>query len=351
MSPSDGVPDTREGNVRRFGRLNLSRERLAGRIRDGVAYNPVWQFYGDVWRLIWAYRAYSLAIFAVTIFQEFAALWPVSLLGQFIDRLESGDLGHIVWVLLGASLFYPGLLRFNVSLRHKMFYETDFRKRVEMVLKVSDQGGYPEMEAAGAAHTRVVNAVSGITNATYYVLGNFTPVIIKITIVAGSLLGYNRFLGLVYLASLLVPALMTILFNKLLRVLRDSQYSIIGEVSGSGIRAISDKNNPTVRRRFLEAMQIRKRVLISLIYKDQFYTYLREAALVGSQFAVVFLALGMRTQIGMTPGDFTKIFGYTAQVAASFISAASCLDAIISYSRAYHVYAIAKVTAETSEED
>ena len=175
--------------------------------------------------------------------------------------------------------------------------------------------------------------------------------IIKTIIVAGRLLEYNRLLGIVYLASMIIPAAMTIFFNKLLRVLRDSNYSIIGEVSGSGIRAISDKSNQSARQRFLEAMQIRKRVLIALVYKDQFYVYLREAALIGSQFVVVFLALGIRQQIGMTPGDFTKIFGYTAQVAASFISAASCLDAIISYSRAYHVYAIAEVKAEASGQE
>ena len=39
-------------------------------------------------------------------------------------------------------------------------------------------------------------------------------------------------------------------------------------------------------------MQIRKRVLIALVYKDQFYVYLREAALVGSQFAALELPTG-----------------------------------------------------------
>jgi len=60
---------------------------------------------------------------------------------------------------------------------------------------------------------------------------------------------------------------------------------------------------------------------------------------VGSQFLVVFLALGMREKIALTPGDFTKIVGYTAQVAAAFIGAASVVDSIISHVRAYHVYA------------
>ena len=323
------------------GRINLQRERIARLLRQKTAINPAWQFIRDIIRLIGDYKWYSLAIFVVTIFQEFAALWPVNLLGQLIDRLESGDLGHVVWLLLAASAFYPGLVRANVILRHWMFYETDFEKRVELILQVSDQGNNPDMEAAGAAHTRVVNAVAGITNATYYVLGNFTPVIIKIAIVSGSLLGYNKLLGIFYLVSLILPAFMTILFNRRLRVLRDSHYSIMGDVSGAGILSISQKENREARVRFLNAMQVRKKVLVELVTKDQSYLYLREAALVGSQFLVVFLALGMRTRIGITPGDFTRIIGYTAQVAAAFIGAASCLDAIISYSRAYHVFVTA----------
>jgi len=307
--------------------------------------NPGWQFVRDIIRLIVEYKWYSLAIFGVTIFQEFAALWPVNLLGQFIDRLGSEEVGNIVWLLLAASASYPGLLRANIILRHKMFYETDFKKRVELILQVSDQGNNPSMEAAGATHTRLLNAVAGITNAVYYVLGSFTPVIIKIVIVSGSLLHYNRLLGIVYLISLIIPAIMTILFNKKLRVLRDSQYSIMGEVSGAGILIISEKDNREARTKFLNTMRIRKNVLIELVSKDQFYIYLREAALVGSQFVVVFLALGMRTRIGITPGDFAKIIGYTAQVAGAFISAAACLDAIISYSRAYHVF----VTANGSD--
>jgi hypothetical protein len=43
--------------------------------------------------------------------------------------------------------------------------------------------------------------------------------------------------------------------------------------------------------------------------------------------------------LGLTPGDFTRIIGYTTQVAAAFITTASTLDAIVSYSRAYHIYA------------
>jgi hypothetical protein len=34
-----------------------------------------------------------------------------------------------------------------------------------------------------------------------------------------------------------------------------------------------------------------------------------------------------------------SIIGYTAQVAAAFIGAASCLDSIVSCSRAYHIFA------------
>ena len=57
----------------------------------------------------------------------------------------------------------------------------------------------------------------------------------------------------------------------------------------------------------------------------------------------------MRERLQMTPGDFTKIVGYTTQVAAAFISAAACLDAIVSYTRAYHIYAAAYKTITTAE--
>ncbi len=314
-------------------------DRLRRRLKWEFALNPIWQFIWAILRLIWEYRWYSLAIFVVTIFQEFAALWPVNLLGDFIDRLESGNLGHVVWLLMAASLFYPGLLRANIVLRHKMFYETDFRKRVELVLQVSDRGQDTDPESAGAAYTRAVNAVSGITNATYHILGSFTPVIIKSTIVAGRLLGYGQVLGITYLSSLLIPAAMTVLFNKKLRVLRDSQYSVVGAMSGAGIRAISEHGNPEAREHFKEIMRERKNILLALLVRGQLFIYARQAVLVLSQFAVVFLALAMREEMGLTPGDFAKIIGYTTQVAGAFISAASCLDAIISYSRAYHVYA------------
>jgi len=321
--------------------IDLHPTRLIVLVRQWFEYTPVGQFARDVARLIWEYRRYSLAIFAVTTAQEFAALWPVNLLGEFIDRLPSGDIGRTVWLLLFASLFSPALARANVILRHIMFYRTDFQKMVELVLKASDRGDAETSEEAGSAYARLANAVSGITNATYHVLGSFTPVIIKIIIVSGNLLSYNRWLGLVYLASLIVPTGMTVVFNRWLRVLLDSQYSVGSQLSGTAIRAIAERDNEEVRTRFKEIMRIRRVVLQTLVTRSQSFLYIREAALVGSQFIVVFMALALRTRLGITAGDFARIIGYTTQVAAAFITTASCLDAIISYSRAYHVYATA----------
>ena len=295
----------------------------------------------SIGQLIWEYRWISLVIFVVTIFQEYAALWPVSLLGEFIDRLESGDIGSVVWRFLAASLFYPGLVRANVILRHKMFYDTDFQKLVELVLHESEHGKHATVEDAGSAYARLANAVSGITNAAYHVLGSFTPIVIKVIIVSGSLLSYNRQIGLVYLASLLIPAAMTFYFNRRMRTLLDSQYSVGSEVSGTAIKTISDPTNEGVRSHYLDIMHSRRRILQSVVSRGQIYLYLREAVLIGSQFLVVFMALAIRTQIGMTAGDFAKIIGYTTQVAGAFIGTASVLDAIVSYSRAYHVYASA----------
>ena len=322
-------------------RIRQRAERLSQRLKLEYALNPLWQFAGNVAGLIWEYRWYSLAIFAVTIFQEIAALWPVNLLGDFIDRLDTGDMGNTVWLLLAASLFYPGLLRANVILRHKMFYETDLRKRVELVLQASDAGCWTDSESAGTLYTKAVNAVSGITNAVYHILASFTPVIIKIVIVSGNLLRYNRALGFSYLGSLSIPLAMTLLFNKKLQVLRDSQYAAIGESSGLGIKAIAEKDDQETRCKFQNVMRVRTNVFISLLARSQSFLYVREAALVGSQFLVVFMALSMRERLQMTAGDFTKIVGYTAQVAAAFINAAACLDAIVSYTRAYHIYAAA----------
>jgi len=324
--------------MRLRGRIDLRPRRLVNRMRQELSLSSNWQFVAAVARLIWDFRGYSLAILLVTVAQEIVALWPVSLLGQFVDRLQSDQLGSVVWLLLGASVLHPAIVRGNVMLRHKMFYETDLKKRVELTLKVSDKGGHTDIEAAGAAHTRVINAVSGITNVTHHVLGSFTPVIIKIVVVSGSLLAYDRFIGLAYLASLIVPALMTILFNSKLRVLRDTQYSVISEVSGAGVRTISEKGNPAIQQRFLQVMEERKKVLIALVCRSQSFLYLRGVVLVGSQFLVVFLALSQRHRLGLTPGDFTKIIGYTAQVAGAFLGAASVVDTIIGYTRAYHVY-------------
>lgn len=324
------------------GRVRVRRKWPLRLISPEFESSPSWLFVKDVWRLIWAYRWYSLAICVVTIVQEVAALLPVSLLGQFIDRLGTGDMGNTVWLFMAASLFAPGIVRANIMLRHKMFYETDFQKLVELVCKAADEGGHADAETAGVAYARTANAVSGMTNAAYHVLGSFTPVIIKIIIVAGSLLGYNRFLGSVYLLSLIIPAAMTVFFNRWLRVHLDTQYSIVSDVQGAGIRMIFERSNAALRDHYREIMHIRKIVLQTLVYKNQIFTFLREAALVGSQFAVVFIALGIREQIGMTAGDFARIIGYTAQVAAAFISAAACLDAIVSYSRAYGVYTKAK---------
>ena len=325
--------------LQRTRRLDLRPARLLNRIRAAIILSPNWPFFRDVGKLIWEYRGYSLAIVAVTIFQEFSALWPVTLLGQFVDRLSSGELGNVVWLFMGASLLYPGIVRGNTVLRHKMFYETDFQKRVEMTLFESDCSESDEVEEASAAHTRVVNAVSGVTNAAFHILASFTPVIIKVIVVAGNLLGYNRSLGLTYLASLGVPALMTVFLNRWLQVLRDAQYSVISRSSGVGVRVIAQKGNLPIRERFQKVMRERTDVLIALVAKHQASLYIREIALVGSQFLVVFLALAMRESLGLTPGDFTRIVGYTTQVAAAFIGTASTLDAIISYSRAYHIFA------------
>jgi hypothetical protein len=229
-------------------------------------------------------------------------------------------------------------MRANIILRHKMFYETDFRKRVELTLEASSSSS-DDAEVAGATNTRIAQAVSGITNATYYVLGNFTPIIIKITVVFSSLMAYNRILGLAYLSSLAIPAVMTIAFNNWLRVLRDAQYSVMSKADGTATKFFASQDKASVVDRFREVMAERRNILIALLTKHQTSLFVRQAALVGSQFLVVFLALAWRQRLGLTPGDFTKIVGYTTQVAAAFIETAACLDAIVSHSRAYHVYA------------
>jgi hypothetical protein len=96
-------------------------------------------------------------------------------------------------------------------------------------------------------------------------------------------------------------------------------------------------------------MRVRTNVFISLLARSQSFLCVREATLVGSQFLVVFMALAIRERLQTTPGDGTKIVGYTTQVAGAFISAAACLDAIVSYARAYHIYAAAYNTITAAE--
>lgn len=298
-----------------------------------------WEFFEDVGRLIWEFRLYGLMILGVTIGQEIVALWPVQLLGQFVDRLSTGEaLGSVVLLFMGASLLYPAIVRGNVILRHKMFYEAELRKRVELTLQVADEADPKDPESAGAAHTSLTQAVSAVTNASYHILGSFTPVIIKIFVVGVRLVDYSSILGMAYVASLVVPLALTLLFNNRLRVLRDNQYSVISRTSGTGIKTILEKDNGEVRNRFLDTMRERTNILFSLMARSQSFLYIREAALIGSQFLVVFLALGLREQLGLTPGDFTQVVGYTGQVAVAFLNAVSFVDSIFSHSRAYHVY-------------
>jgi len=322
----------------RIGRLVARPRWVAVRMVRRVRANQSWAFASDVLGLIWQFRLFGVAILAVTVVQEFVALWPVQLLGQFVDRLQTGDIGNTVVLFLGASLLHPAIVRANVILRHKMFYECDFRKRVELTLQVADETDGKDAEAAGSAHTSLVQAVSGVTNAAYHLLGSFTPVLVKTIVVAGRLLAYNEILGLAYVSSLSVPILLTILFNHKLRVLRDTQYSVINKTSGAGIKTILERDNVDARERFVAIMRERTSILISLVCRSQCFLYVRQAALVGSQFLVVFLALGLRDRLGMTPGDFTQVVGYTGQVAVAFLNAVSFVDNIFSYSRAYHVY-------------
>jgi ABC-type multidrug transport system fused ATPase/permease subunit len=324
--------------ARSFVRLESRPRRVIARLDALWGADRNWQFARAVGGLIWEYRRYALGILGVTVLQELSALAPVRLLGIFVDRLSGASLGSVVWLFLGASLLAPAVARANVILRHKMFYETDFSQRVELTLAEAARMTPADTEAAGEANSRVANAVSGITNAAYHVLGSFTPVIIKIAVVAASLVAYNRLLGAVYVASLVVPMVLTAIFNDRLRVLRDAQYSIISRLEGAGVRVITQGDDVGAQERFRRTMRERANVLITLVARHQVSLLVRQAALVGSQFAVVFLAIYLRSRIGLTPGDFTMIVGYTTQVAAAFIEAAACLDAIMSYSRAYHVY-------------
>lgn len=318
------------------------------RVQQALKVAPSWQFTADIGRMIWRYRWYSLAIVFVTIGQELAALWPVTLLGIFVDRLGSGELGNVVWLLLGATILYPTVVRANVLLRHKMFYETDFTKRVEMTIELTTGEGELDIQNVGEANSLIANAVSGITNATYHVLGSFTPVIIKIIVVSINLLAYKRMLGLAYLASLVIPAFLTWFFNNKMRVLRDAQYSVISKAEGLMIQAISHKEDANALQNMINTFRERKNTIFALLCQSQTFLLVRQVVLIGSQFLVVFLALGMRERLRLTPGDFTRIFGYTAQVAAAFLEAAACLDAVISYSRSYYVLNLKKLQARVS---
>ena len=319
-------------------RPHLCGSRTAIWISHWFRYDPLGQFVTAVARLIWQYRGYSAAIIVATVVQEFAALWPVNLLGDFIDRLGPGDVGNTAWLLLLATLLYPALLRGNVILRHMMFYETDFRKMTELVVEESDRRD-SSPETSGAAYTRLANAAAGITNTTFHTLGSFTPIVIKIVIVSGRLLSYSKLLGWVYLASLIVPAAITVLANIKMRRLRDSQYALGSDASGTGMRVIANPNDLEARSEYTSQVHVMKGLLQRLVATSQTYIFTREAVLVGSQFLVVFLALAMREELGITAGDFAKIIGYTTQVAGAFVVAASTLDSVVSFTRAYYVYA------------
>ncbi|MHB9034088.1 MAG: hypothetical protein ACYC6L_13700, partial [Anaerolineae bacterium] len=212
----------------------------------------------------------------------------------------------------------------------------------EMTLTLTSADDDLNVQNVGEANALIANAVSGITNATYYVLGSFSPVIIKIVVVSVSLLAYNRTLGLAYLASLIIPAFLTWFFNDQMRVLRDAQYSVISKSEGITMHAISNRRDESALQNMIDTLRERKNTLFALLCQSQTSLLIRGIVLIGSQFLVVFLALAIREQINLTPGDFTRIFGYTAQVAGSFLEAAACLDAVISFSRTYHVLNLKK---------
>jgi hypothetical protein len=298
--------------------------------------SPGGQFASDIGRMILEFRWFSLAIVGVTVFQEVASLWPVNLLGRFIDGLGSGDTGRTLVLLFGAGILAPAIARGNVILRHRMFYESDFRARVQMTLRLKVPAG--DVEASSKANSRVLNAVGSITNAAYHVVGSFTPVVIKILVVSGSLLAYNALIGWAFIASLSVPIVLTWAANRWLRKLRDSSYFLVSATDGAGSRLISAPDGELQASRFVRLMRQRRNVNFTLLARSQITLYFREAALVGSQFLVVLLALLMRERLGITAGDFTRIVGYTAQVSIAFLNTAACLDAVISYSRAWHVY-------------
>ena len=286
--------------------------------------------------MLWQYRWLSLVILAVTVLQEITALWPVNALGHFIDRLQSEDIIQSFMILIATSVVAPGVARLNVIIRHKLFYQTDFQSRIEMTLRLPTAA--QNVEDAGKVNSRIANAVGSITNAAYHVLGSFTPVIVKVVVVSASLLAYNSVLGWSFIASLSLPITITIAYNVWQRRLRDHQYSAVSRAEGIGTRLISAPDHGGAKTRFLRLMRERRDVLFTIVARSQLSLYVREIGLLASQFLVVGLAISMRKSLGLTAGDFTRVIGYTAQVSVAFINAAACLDAVVSYSRAWHVY-------------
>ena len=298
-----------------------------------------WHFFVGAMRLLWDYRRFSIPSMALTIFQEIAALWPARLLGQFVDRLQTGDLGNVVWLFFGASVLYPLVLRTNVIVSNRMFYAMELEKRVEWTARVGKSGQCAgDAEKAGTAIIRIVNGVSAMAHLAFYTVRSVAPIFVKVIAVSSALLAYSRTLGLVYMGSLVIPVVMTIRYNKRVRALRDRQYGLASEVTGTAVKALAEHENPEPRARFLDVMVDRRRVLFGLLARSQLANFFRTAVLTGSQFAVVFLALAMRHDLGLTPGDFTTIVGYTGQVAAAVLGAASVYDTIVDLTRAYTVY-------------
>lgn len=298
-----------------------------------------WHFFTGAMRLLWDYRRYSIPSMALTIVQEIAALWPARLLGQFVDRLQGGDPGNVVWLFFGASILYPLLLRTNVIISNRMFYAMELEKRLEWTARVGQSGQCAnDAEKAGTAIIRIVNAVSAMAHLAFYSVRSIAPIFVKVIAVSSALLTYSRTLGLVYVASLAIPVWMTIRYNRRVRALRDRQYGVASEVTGTAVKALAEHENPEPRSRFLEVMVERRRILFTLLARSQVANLARTVVLTGSQFAVVFLALAMRHDLGLTPGDFTTIVGYTGQVAAAVLGAASVYDTIVDLTRAYTVY-------------
>jgi ABC-type multidrug transport system fused ATPase/permease subunit len=317
-------------------RARQSRWRLALQRARATTH---WHFFAGTLRLLWEYRRFSITSLCLTIFQEIAALWPARLLGQFVDRLETGDLGNVVWLFMGASVLYPLVLRTNVVLSNKMMYEMEAQKRIEWTRRVGlRRDCADDAEQAGSAITRIMNAVSATCNLAFYSVRSIAPIFVKVIVVSSALLAYSQVLGLTYLAGLSIPIVLTILYNKHMRALRDRQYGLAGQSTGAGVKAILEGQNDQARSKFLQIMVERRNVLFTLVAKSQLATLARTVALIGSQFAVVFVALAMRQRLGLTPGDFTTIVGYTGQVAAATLGVASVVDAIVDLTRAYSVY-------------